>query len=81
MIMTNVSGPINAIRLEGKIAGTKKVLYLFADVSVALYQETQCIDPLSVDISNYLFTQLKESKNNGIKYDLFMPMSLKIVGP
>ena len=49
-----INGPINAIRLEGKIGQTKKVIELFLSWPTDPSDQTKCDDIRAVDINTYL---------------------------
>ena len=59
-----VNGPINAMRLEGNVYGIKKIVYLFFDVHMSLSEQTQCVDPDSIDIVEYIINQITDSNKN-----------------
>jgi hypothetical protein len=62
--MTFINGPINCIRLEGKINNIKKILYLFMDIHMDIYEQTQCPTFDSIDFSNFLYKNIKSSTKN-----------------
>ena len=67
-----VSGPVNVVRLEGKIHGIQKVIYLFMDIHIPIDEQTECGNIYSKDVNKYfaeIFTQLNKSDK---KYDFFM---------
>ena len=39
---SNISGPVNVVRVEGYINNIKKVLYLFMDIHVFVFHQTKC---------------------------------------
>jgi hypothetical protein len=66
-----VNGPINVVRLEGKVGTIKKVIYVFISWPISADDQTKCDDIRAVDVSTYLvrqFDQLKKSKPNSV-YD------------
>lgn len=68
-----VNGPINVARLEGKIFGINKHIYIFMDYHMNVSFQSQCndIDSIdSIDLNKYIIDQLKNSNKN-ITYDLF----------
>lgn len=67
-----VNGPINTIRVEGKINNIKKVLYIFFDVHESLNYQTECPNIRSQDIKNYLIEQFDFARENNINVDFFM---------
>jgi hypothetical protein len=69
--MNQVNGPINAIRLEGKINNINKVVYLFMDVHLNVTEQTECNHPYSIEIKNYLINNLTDIKNDR-KVDFMM---------
>ena len=52
-----INGPINTIRLEGKVGSTKKVITLFMYWQLGPYNQTKCDDIRAVDINTYLVRQ------------------------
>lgn len=67
-----VSGPVNAVRLEGSIGGIKKVIYLFLEFHMPLGDQTECVKPDAPDISQYLTNQFKQFENAQTEYDFFL---------
>jgi hypothetical protein len=65
-----VNGPINALRLEGDVNGTHKVIYLFGDYHVNTQYHTQCPSFLSEDFTRFLAKTIKKSPKD-VTYDLF----------
>jgi hypothetical protein len=66
-----VNGPINVIRLEGKVGSVKKIIWVFLNWPEPSTAQTKCDDIRAVDISTYLvreFDQLKKSKPDTV-YD------------
>lgn len=66
-----VNGPINCIRLEGKVGQIKKVIHLFMYWSTGADEQTKCDDIRAVDINTYLvrqFDSAAKSKPNMV-YD------------
>jgi len=77
---TFINGPVNVARMEGKIDGIKKVIYLFMDVHQAPGNETECDDILSRDIKDYLIEQFQKVNDNKM-IDFFlesMPSNIPI---
>lgn len=67
-----VNGPINAIRLEGNVAGIDKVIYLFMDRHDAIYEQTKCTNVFAKDISQYFLDMMFQTKETGLTYDFFV---------
>lgn len=70
-----VDGPVNVIRLEGKINGTSKVMYFFMSSRHTIFTQTKCASLYSRDLKNYLvdgFVAINKSKQ---KLDVFAPNS------
>lgn len=63
-----INGPINIIRLEGKIFGIKKILYLFFDKHLPVQQQTKCQDYLSDDVVVYLNREFRKIKDKNIDF-------------
>lgn len=80
-----IDGPVNIVRLEGKVNNIKKVLYFFMDKHNPIGQETKCNkltdninDYIRIqDISEYLKSLMYELKKNNKTYDLFFEISDK----
>lgn len=67
-----VNGPINVIRLEGKINKINKVIYLFMDLHIPVSDETECSNIFSQDIQTYF---LNNFINLNKIYDFFLEMT------
>lgn len=67
--MENINGPVNFLRLEGAINNNKKIIYLFMDHHFDLNNQTKCESFDSKDISNYLYSKIKNTTTN---LDFFM---------
>jgi hypothetical protein len=73
--MTLINGPINAIRLQGKINNIDKVIYIFCDMHFEQCEQTQCNDIESEDFHKYLYKFINEHENTEINYDIFFESS------
>lgn len=67
-----ISGPVNAARLEGEINGTKKVVYLFMDYHVDLFNQTECTNIFKQDIDEYLAKTFYGLNKSNKMYDFFL---------
>lgn len=56
-----INGPLNAFRLEGKIADTKKIIYLFGDIHNPISAETKCDSYTSIDFVKYFYETMKNT--------------------
>jgi hypothetical protein len=75
-----INGPINVIRMEGKINDITKVIYIFMDQHVCITKQTQCNNIFSKDIQTYLAENFDNLNNSSKIYDFFfevMPIYLK----
>jgi hypothetical protein len=63
-----ISGPVNVVRLEGKIGNISKILYIFMDIHHTLNMQTVCTDFDAVPFENYL---KKIFRNPANKLDFF----------
>ncbi len=54
-----VSGPLNLVRLEGNIEGTKKVFYMFMDIHLDITIQRECEDIYSKPIKLFLAETFK----------------------
>jgi hypothetical protein len=55
-----VNGPLNVIRVEGKINDKLKVLYLFGDWHNDVEEQTECVDIHAHDIDKYILEQFEK---------------------
>lgn len=79
-ISKKITGPINLVRLEGKINGINKVLYTFFDYHMDVKMQTQCDDIYSIDMSKYLayeFKKINDDVSNNSNYDFFFEHDFK----
>ncbi len=70
--LTYINGPINVVRLEGKVGKIKKTIYLFMDQHYDLYNQTECDNVYAQDIQNYLATNFKKLNGSDTTYDFFL---------
>lgn len=68
-----VNGPINVVRMEGKINGINKVIYLFMDQH--LQAQTQCDNVFSVDINTYFANTFHKLNKSNKMYDFFLEIN------
>lgn len=66
-----INGPVNVLRLEGKINKIKKVIYLFLDIHVGLQEQTSCENIFALDIQQYLVKNFLEMNKSDQMYDFF----------
>jgi hypothetical protein len=66
-----INGPLNVMRLEGKINGIEKVIYIFMDIHLKINMQTKCSDLRSVDIVNYLVDNFDQISEKDKIYDFF----------
>lgn len=67
-----VSGPYNAIRMEGNIKGLTKVIYMFMDVHLDPTVQTECANVYSQDFNRYLAESFHELNGADRMYDFFL---------
>lgn len=70
--MTQISGPINLVRLEGEIDDIKKVYYLFMDYHMDPHEQTECTDVRSIHVRNYLINTIDALKGTNQMCDFFL---------
>lgn len=70
--MTQISGPINLIRMEGNINGINKVFYIFMDIHADPHSQTECMDARTVHIRNYLVNAFDQLANTDRTVDFFL---------
>ena len=58
---TLINGPVNIVRLEGTVNNVKKVIYLIMDFHMGLGSQTKCPSFSSLDLYQYLATNLKNT--------------------
>lgn len=76
-----ISGPINVARLEGKINGIDKVLYVFMDWHLGVDIQTECDDLFSPDIQKYFVYSFEGLNKKDKKYDFFFEITpTRVVG-
>lgn len=66
-----ISGPVNIIRMEGKVGNINKVIYLFMDIHNPLSIQTECDNVYSQDLNKYFAESFYELNDSSIKYDFF----------
>lgn len=66
-----LSGPTNALRLEGTIEGTSKVVYLFLNVGTNIDLQTECANVHSQDFIKYLVDTFHNLSSSNRMYDFF----------
>lgn len=71
--MVNINGPINYCCLKGVIDGVEKNITLFMDKHYKLDEQTRCDTFDSIDISNYMYKEIKNSKK---QLDFFLEITL-----
>ena len=59
-----INGPLNVARIEGKVNGVTKVLYLFMDIHYSENLQTECEDINSTDIDKYIIQQFDNFHKN-----------------
>lgn len=67
-----VSGPVNVVRLEGKIGDANKVLYAFFDFHMDLNQQKQCSSIDATPVTQYFVKKFREMDNSDTTYDFFL---------
>lgn len=64
-----INGPVNYAKLKGNINGIDKTIHIFMDKHYKLDEQTRCESFNSVEISYFLYKQIKEAKKS---LDFFM---------
>ena len=70
--ITYISGPINLVRIEGKINNFSKVFYFFFDVHLSEDFQMECQDLRGMPIKQFLVKKFDEMKNKNKEYDFFL---------
>ena len=58
-----INGPTNFAHLSGSINGINKEIYLFFDTHMDIHNQTRCESFDSIDISQYLYKLIKNTKS------------------
>jgi hypothetical protein len=74
MSKIKISGPVNIVRLEGKIADIDKVIYLFMDIHLDENEQTKC-DGNSLQINEYFEKSFLQLNKENRMYDFFLEIS------
>ena len=67
-----INGPINVVRLEGKVNGINKVIYTFMDIHMSPNRQTECKDIRSVDIKNFFINSFDGLQDSEKTYDFLV---------
>ena len=59
-----IDGPINVVRLEGKIFGITKILYVFMDYHSDVEEQTKCPLPMSKTFIDYVNTEINKTEKD-----------------
>jgi len=71
-----ISGPINIVRLEGKINNIEKIIYIFFDDHTTITRQTECESYDNIDIISYLKNLFKKSEKT---LDFFFEIKSKSI--
>ncbi|BCS82629.1 hypothetical protein QLL95_gp0140 [Cotonvirus japonicus] len=67
-----VNGPINVVRMQGKVNDIDKVIYLFMDFHSGIQIQTECDNIYSRDVQLYLAENFADLTDSGKMYDFFL---------
>ena len=67
-----INGPINIIRLEGKVGDIQKVLYLFMDRHIPACHQTKCSNIFAKDMALFLAETMSRLQDSTQQYDFFL---------
>jgi hypothetical protein len=70
--MTHISGPVNLIRMEGKVNGINKIFYFFMDFHLDPNIQMECEDIHSKNVKDYLVSTFDRLKSSNHKIDFFL---------
>lgn len=70
--LVQINGPINVIRMEGKIGGIPKVIYIFMDRHVNITDQTKCDNVFAKNIDTYFAENFHNLNDSEITYDFFL---------
>src|SRR5579885_355481 len=60
-----INGPVNVIRLEGEVAGIRKVLYVLMDIHLDVSEQSKCANLRSKDVDKFLLEKFDELSASG----------------
>uniref|UniRef100_A0A6C0C7N9 Uncharacterized protein n=1 Tax=viral metagenome TaxID=1070528 RepID=A0A6C0C7N9_9ZZZZ len=68
-----VNGPLNVVRLSGKVGNLEKSIYVFFDIHLHPASQTKCSDIRSEDVAKFVVDSfdLSNEKNPKLIYDFF----------
>ena len=69
-----INGPINSVRIEGKIGNINKVLYVFFDIHVSENYQTECDNIRAKEFKDYLIENFDLAAKNKLDIDFFLEM-------
>lgn len=69
-----INGPVNVARLEGKVHGIKKVVYLFMDYHADLYNQTECTNIFKQDVDEYFAKTFYDLNKLDKQFDFFLEL-------
>ena len=67
-----VSGPVNVVRLQGKVHDITKVVYLFMDWHENVKHQTQCDNIFSKDVQKFFIDSFHQLNRSNRTYDFFL---------
>lgn len=67
-----INGPVNVVRLEGKIGSIEKVIYLFMDFHAHVTGQTECENIFAKDVQLYFAESFDNLNNTKKTYDFFL---------
>lgn len=70
--LKRINGPVNVIRLEGEIDSVRKVIYLFMDFHLDVYNQTECDNLFSKDIQKFFIKNFYRLNKSDRVYDFFL---------
>ncbi|QTF49064.1 hypothetical protein qu_169 [Acanthamoeba polyphaga mimivirus] len=76
-----VNGPINVVRLQGKIGSVNKVVYLFMDRHLAVEYQTECDNIFAKDVHMFFADSFKNIGSTGKTYDFFLEKDAEEITP
>ncbi|XWV26915.1 hypothetical protein QJ857_gp0135 [Tupanvirus soda lake] len=69
-----VNGPINVVRMEGKIGDIEKVIYLFLDQHNSITNQMECDNIFSKDASTFFAESFSNLNDSDRVYDFFLEL-------
>jgi len=74
-----INGPVNVVRLKGRVDGRDKIVYLFMDIHEMPNKQTECKNIRSKDIKDYFISNFDSITKSDKKYDFLMEIKPTLI--